>query len=554
MKKQVLILAILTFIGTSSLWSQNFSISGTIVEAVSQEPIGDTWIDIWQVMDNGGLVSAGAMIVDVTGNFEGSFFENGATYQFQYSPWGSLDNINGNYYFQQFSNETYTINGADIVDVVFELTPHPAIYQISGGIYDSETGELITGTSFFIMSAQTQQWLNLYDFSNLDGTYTTDPMPDGEYEITVYESDYYFGQTITINIVEGGPLLTEDINFYLEPDNSGVVVSGYLLDMETNAPIPGRNMKCKVGPENATYTTTDDNGFYSFDNVTPDIARISAYPEDTAYWWGEGGFYSNQVSINLNGSGAENVEVFMEKWVQKSFVTSNISEYTSGGEITLELVINNNYDVPHDCFALQMILPDGVNLLSQTPIKNQSGNTVFVADGASGGGLISWSGYYWSNPYGSIPHWQGNMGVQTTFTSVTLSIDPNFLGNVKIGYKLYYERPVIYQAFFDYGEFQLSDADAVVLGITENKIEETLSVYPNPSNGNITVEFKFNHVEDVFIEIYNTSGKLVKHMKFVDGNSSKNSFDINLAELPKGLYFIHAASENQVQYGKIILQ
>jgi len=553
MKKQVLFLAILTFIGTSPLRSQNFSISGTIVDSISQDPIGPTWIDIWQELTNGELVSAGSMIVDDLGYFEGSFFENGATYQFQYSPSGSLDNINGNYFYSQFSNETYTINGADIVDIVFELKPHPAIYQVSGSIYNSETGELITGTSFFIRSAHTQEYLYLYDYSNSDGTYTTDPMPDGEYDIKVYASDYYFSQTITINIVEGGPLLTEDINFYLEPDNSGVVVSGYLLDMETNAPIPGRNMKCKVGPENPTYTTTDDNGFYSVDNVTPNIARISAYPEDTAYWWGEEGYYSKEISVYLNGSGAENVEVFMEKWEQKSFVTSNISEYTPGEEITLELVINNNYDVPHDCFALHMILPDGVNLLSQTPVKNQSGSTVFSVDGGSSGGLIRWSGFYWYNPFGSIPHWQGNMEVQTTSASITLSIDPDFSGDLKIGYKLFYDRPLIYQAFFDYGEIQLS-GDAVVLGISEIKVEETLSVYPNPSNGKISVEFKFKNVEDVFIKIYNTSGKLVKHEKFADGNSSKNRFDINLAELPKGLYFIQASSESQVQYGKVLLQ
>lgn len=63
---------------------------------------------------------------------------------------------------------------------------------------------------------------------------------------------------------------------------------------------------------------------------------------------------------------------------------------------------------------------------------------------------------------------------------------------------------------------------------------ENIKLYPNPSNGNITISNNQN-IELKTIEIYNVLGKLVKHLS-VKQNPSK--LDLNLTHFNKGIYLL----------------
>lgn len=88
--------------------------------------------------------------------------------------------------------------------------------------------------------------------------------------------------------------------------------------------------------------------------------------------------------------------------------------------------------------------------------------------------------------------------------------------------------------------------------IIENKNDLTLSLYPNPTNDKIYVDFQKNNlVSNYTIEILNTLGQVVfKSSNLVE----KNSFD--LSNLIKGIYFVRLvdAQLNTVNIKKIILQ
>ena len=86
------------------------------------------------------------------------------------------------------------------------------------------------------------------------------------------------------------------------------------------------------------------------------------------------------------------------------------------------------------------------------------------------------------------------------------------------------------------------------MGVNLNTLTSSLSVYPNPSNGEFTLSVTNTQVTDLNILITNMQGQSVYH------NQIKSVLDyegtINLTEFAKGVYFLKV--NNQVQ--KILVQ
>ncbi|WP_336964385.1 T9SS type A sorting domain-containing protein [Chryseobacterium contaminans] len=76
----------------------------------------------------------------------------------------------------------------------------------------------------------------------------------------------------------------------------------------------------------------------------------------------------------------------------------------------------------------------------------------------------------------------------------------------------------------------------IVLGTSENKIsKKEVSIYPNPTNGPLSIDLEKNSE----VKIYSTDGRILKTVQ-----AQKGSNDINISELPKGIYFIKTATES----------
>ena len=72
-----------------------------------------------------------------------------------------------------------------------------------------------------------------------------------------------------------------------------------------------------------------------------------------------------------------------------------------------------------------------------------------------------------------------------------------------------------------------------------NEVNDFISVYPNPNNGQFTIEVS-DQLKDRKISILNSTGALVSE-KFLNGNKM-SSFEL---DLPKGIYFIRLENSNQ---------
>ena len=94
-------------------------------------------------------------------------------------------------------------------------------------------------------------------------------------------------------------------------------------------------------------------------------------------------------------------------------------------------------------------------------------------------------------------------------------------------------------------EYNRESAFSKGLLSTNNYIENKISIYPNPSKGEIYV----SNIADFDIEIFNVMGKKVYSNKNLSSNNP-----INLSSLQSGIYFVNVLNKNQKQSIKLILE
>jgi hypothetical protein len=86
-----------------------------------------------------------------------------------------------------------------------------------------------------------------------------------------------------------------------------------------------------------------------------------------------------------------------------------------------------------------------------------------------------------------------------------------------------------------------------------NQLEQskTINLYPNPTDGKITLSIKGENPGNIKIEILNIHGITVKSEKI---EMSDNQTEVNLEGLPKGIYFIRIIFLENSVIKRIILQ
>ena len=88
------------------------------------------------------------------------------------------------------------------------------------------------------------------------------------------------------------------------------------------------------------------------------------------------------------------------------------------------------------------------------------------------------------------------------------------------------------------------------LSNSENETPSIFKIYPNPSKGEVNIEFlKENSTEKYIIEIQNVSGQLILRREF-----SVVKRQLKIGDLPQGIYFITILSGSNKQTEKLIVQ
>lgn len=102
----------------------------------------------------------------------------------------------------------------------------------------------------------------------------------------------------------------------------------------------------------------------------------------------------------------------------------------------------------------------------------------------------------------------------------------------------------------------LPPADDVDLDPTnvENKLElEEFSIYPNPSDGNITLGFTYDSKEPITIEVFGLDGKTV-YSNVMNNFEGIDTQQIDLSQEPRGFYFVKISQGGKQMTKKIIIK
>ena len=90
----------------------------------------------------------------------------------------------------------------------------------------------------------------------------------------------------------------------------------------------------------------------------------------------------------------------------------------------------------------------------------------------------------------------------------------------------------------------------VISGLFEIADQNDFNIYPNPSNGLVTVALKDPGSSKMDLEVFDVLGQTV-YSKVIATN---RAFTMNLSFLAKGNYMIIATSENATHQKRVVLQ
>ena len=111
---------------------------------------------------------------------------------------------------------------------------------------------------------------------------------------------------------------------------------------------------------------------------------------------------------------------------------------------------------------------------------------------------------------------------------------------------LYYYRVTAYNSA---GSSTFSNtANGITTGINEISVNNTVTVYPNPTTGKLAVSL--NNANIGTIEIYNLIGEKV----YANSYNQQKSTEIDISNSPSGIYFLKIGDGVQVYTSKIVVQ
>jgi hypothetical protein len=127
-----------------------------------------------------------------------------------------------------------------------------------------------------------------------------------------------------------------------------------------------------------------------------------------------------------------------------------------------------------------------------------------------------------------------NQGYWTNSPSISLPVTANNNPNVKIGFRwINNDDSLATDPSFAVTNIQLNTTN--VIGLNGGTINERISIYPNPTEANSTLEINTLLNETAYVKIYNGLGQLVSEEK-IKLTAGKNKIEIVSQKLSSGLY------------------
>jgi len=507
--------------------------------------------DILVTYTNGGI--AGDAVSQPDGTFVITDIPNG-TYGLEFYPYPDPIMIDGDYFLRTIYDGTIEVNDTDFTGIEFNIPPHHPKFVVTGTLYDAATNQPLQNQNLEIR-LKMQYYAEFFDtYSEDDGSYLIDNIPDWTYNFTVFGNEYYNDDVTDITINTSGSD-TIRMDFYLEP-KSGVIVSGRLYDCETNEPIKRAGRTVKLDAINALFTQTDSTGRFVFVNVQPGYyASLTTTSLDTAYF-NLGCEQSGIESFYVPDTGISNVSLYQRRFISIHKVTANDSTFTPGETQTIRFSVVNDDLSYGSIWGINLIFPEGVTVVNASPFYNTDNNEMIFdkLPDCSTNNLKAWEGWHFVGipPYASA---EGNLDVQneSAWTDVTVAFaDSASMEVAPVFYEIFYAKHCFSIQPFSYGTVMMKNRESTsgVRQLTSD-IDDIIS-YPNPVSENVTFGISLEQPQNGKIYIYDVAGRVVLKSEKIWFNKGKNERYLNVSQLQAGIYYYSFIGDNIALTGKLI--
>lgn len=375
-----------------------------------------------------------------------------------------------------------------------------------------------------------------YVWSTGETTQTISVTSSGNYWVVVYNSCgnstdninvTYNASAVTVNL---GPNATYCGQIILDAGNTGLQ---YVWNNQNS--VSTQTIEVNTTSTNWVQVTNSSTGCVGYDTIDIVISGVNPLVEGF-----EGtGFPPSGWTVNNPDNSTT--------WVQTSIAAKNGTysmymdnhSYSAVGQRD-EIISPVLCDMTGVIFTFQVAYqlytnPASSPNYSDTLIVQYStdgGTNWTTAYNKSGTGLTTVVPAYSPNPF--IP-----TSTQWRRDSITLPNAPSMM--IKFINVTSYEN----QLYID--DINIYDPVAV----EEISFEDYVSVYPNPSSGNVTVNINANDIGNVTMKVYNMIGGVV--FEKTENISSPTELAVDISNQPDGLYFLEIRNENSKAVKKLII-
>ena len=100
--------------------------------------------------------------------------------------------------------------------------------------------------------------------------------------------------------------------------------------------------------------------------------------------------------------------------------------------------------------------------------------------------------------------------------------------------------------------YSLYVKDNAVTGLDENELANDFSVYPNPTNNQIIVNYNLTSSENANLIVYDATGKIVANHDMGNQSAGQHNLTVDLSHLSNGLYLVNLTVGSEVISKRII--
>jgi hypothetical protein len=91
------------------------------------------------------------------------------------------------------------------------------------------------------------------------------------------------------------------------------------------------------------------------------------------------------------------------------------------------------------------------------------------------------------------------------------------------------------------------------VGINETSSLNGLNIYPNPFQNNATVEFNLDNSQEIAVNFYDVTGKVVQSVPSTTYNAGNHKINLDGTSLQGGVYYVNIVAEDGIMTRKVVL-